>query len=196
MQQNVEIIDIAIKANKELQKIVEGDTKVIERVRVLEKESDDKAFMLSSSISSGVVSPNVIDDMLTLINLEDNIVDSIYNLARETLRYRIPNKKTNAMLQKNVMAMLDMTDSALQVMKKMLSSDDTVKIKEFRREIELLEQEGDEVKDSLLDNEYKNDMDFKTFRHIEEVAHKADDILDSCEDSSDMFLSIMLSIMT
>jgi uncharacterized protein Yka (UPF0111/DUF47 family) len=196
MQQNVGIIETAIEANKELQKLVKGQTERIKRIRALERESDAKAFRLSSAISSGVVSPNVIDDMLTLINLEDNIVDSVYNLARETLRYRIPDRKTKEMLQNSVMAMLEMADSALQIMKMMFSSDDIVRIKKFRREIEVLEQKGDEIKDSLLDNEYKDRMTYKTFLHIEEVAHKADDILDSCEDSADMFLSIMLSIMT
>ena len=78
----------------------------------------------------------------------------------------------------------------------MFFSDDIVKIRAFRREIELLEQDCDDIKDALLDYEYKASMDYKTFLHIQEVAHKADNILDSCEDSADMFLSIMLSIMT
>ncbi len=196
MQQNAELIEIAIAANKELQKLIKGDAKVIDQVKALRRASDEKAFALSSSISSGVVSPNIIDNMLALINLEDNIVDAIYNVARETLRYKIPDRKTALMLQRDVLAMLSMNDSALRVMKKMLLSDDIVKIKAFRREIELLEQQDDDIKDSLLDNEYKSGMDYKTFLHIKDVAHTADDILDGCEDSADMFLSIMLSIMT
>jgi uncharacterized protein Yka (UPF0111/DUF47 family) len=196
MRQNMGIIETAMEANKELQKLVEGKIKSIDRMRDLEMESDRKVFRLSSAISSGAISPNVIDDLLVLTHKEDNIVDSMYNLAREELRYGIPDKKTAAMLKQNVLTMLVMVGSALQVMKEMLSSDDVAKIRAFRKEIEVLEQDGDDIKDALLDYEYKTSMDYKTFLHIEEVAHKADDILDSCEDSADMFLSIMLSIMT
>ena len=97
MRQNIVIIEAALKANKELQKLVEGKTG-IDRVRALEIESDKKVFQLSNSISSGAVSPNMIDNMLVLTHQEDNIVNSMYNLARESLRYRIPDRKTDAML--------------------------------------------------------------------------------------------------
>ncbi len=196
MHRHIEMIEIAINANKELKKLVNGDRNRIEMVKVFAKESDDMAFKISNSISSGVISPNVIDSMLRLTRLEDNIVDSIYILAREVHRYSIPNKGAASKLQTNVMMMLEMADSSLQMLKRMLSSDDTIKIRRFRKEVAILEQDADDIKDSLLDEEYKSRIDYKAFLHIGEVAHAADDILDSCDDSAAMFLSIMLSIMT
>lgn len=196
IRDNIGIIKTAIEANRELQKLIKSDSKKIDRIRELEKESDSKAFTLSSAMSAGAVSPNVLDDMLTLVDMEDNIVDSIYNLSRELVRYKIPNRRTDKMVKEKVLTMLGMADSALGEMQKMLSSDDTDKIQQFRKKIEVLEELTDDIKDSMLDYEYKNDMDYKTFLHISEVAHKADNILDACEDSADMFLSVMLSIMT
>jgi len=196
IRDNIGIIKTAMEANMELQKLISGRAKGINKIRELEKESDNKAFLLSNAISSGAVSPNVIDDMLVLINAEDNIVDSIYNLSRELARYSIPDKKTDKMIRGRVMEMLKLVHLALHALERMLSSDNTEKIKQLRKEIEVFEEKGDDIKDSLLDYEYKNSMNYKTFLHILEVAHRADNILDACEDSADMFLSVMLSIMS
>lgn len=62
--------------------------------------------------------------------------------------------------------------------------------------IKALEREGDSLKDSLLDFAYTSGLSFKTFYHIIEAAHLADDILDGCEDSADVFMGIMLSIIS
>ena len=191
-----DLVHLAMKANKELLKRVKIRSNDISEIKRLEKESDKKVFALQNMVSSGAVSPNVIDDMLKLIDLEDNIVDCIYNLARELVRYKLPNKAMDDMLRSSVIKSLELTSAALVVLEKMQLSDDTTKMQGYRKEIEVIEEEGDEIKDSLLDYVYKNKMEFKAFNHISEVAHKTDNILDNCEDSSDMFLSIMLSIMT
>lgn len=196
LKEATEIIHIAIEANEELARIVQQKRRDIHRIHELEKASDKKVFRLSNMVSSGAVSPNIIDDVLTLIDLEDNIVDSVYNLARELARYYLPNARLRSLLQTNLLEAIELNSRALGALERMHSTDNIEKIRTFRLEIEGLEERGDEIKDSLLDYVYKHEMDYKSFVHISEVAHKTDNILDNCEDSSDMFLSIMLSIMT
>jgi uncharacterized protein len=191
-----EIIGIARQANRELLKLVNGSSRDINPIKALEKESDRKVFQLQQKITSGAVSPNVIDDMLKLIDLEDSIVDSIYNLARELVRYDLPDQKAKALLQSSMASTIEMVEGALAALQKMTASSDISSIRACRADIEALEQKEDDIKDSLLDYVYRDGNDYKSFHHINEVAHKADDILDNCEDASDMFLSIMLSVMS
>ena len=134
--------------------------------------------------------------MLKLIDMEDNIVDFIYNLAREIVRYDIPDKKAKKLLQNSIISTIRMVDSALDALQKMTASSDLESIRAYRSDIETFEQKEDDIKDSLLDYVYNNGDDFKAFHYMTEVAHRADNILDACEDASDMFLSIMLSVMS
>ena len=191
-----EIIKLAKESNKELLKLVSGDRQDITAIKSLEKESDKKVFQLIQKITSGAVSPNIIDDMLKLMDMEDNIVDSIYNLAREIVRYDIPDKKAKKLLQNSIISTIQMVDSALDALQKMTASSDLESIRAYRSDIETFEQKEDDIKDSLLDYVYNNGDDFKAFHYMTEVAHRADNILDACEDASDMFLSIMLSVMS
>lgn len=191
-----EIIKLAKESNKELLKLVNGDRNDITTIKALEKESDKKVFLLTQKITSGAVSPNILDDMLKLMDMEDNIVDSIYNLAREIVRYDVPDKKAKKLLQNCITSTIQMVDSALDAMQKMTASSNIEEIRQYRSDIEALEQKEDDIKDSLLDYVYNDGNEFKSFHYITEVAHRADNILDACEDASDMFLSIMLSVMS
>ncbi len=196
MQEIRELANIASRANSELIKLVESSSKDIRKVKEIEEESDSKVFQLSNLISSGAVSPNVLSDMLALVQKEDDIVDAIFNLARGISRYTLPDKKMAARVKRNILATTDLVNQALDRLSKMEASGDVGEINAYRKDIEVFEKKEDEIKDELIDYIYGNDMDFKTFHYVEEIAHKCDDILDNCEDSADIFMSIMVSIMT
>ncbi len=188
------IIDIAIRANREVTKVPE--THDISKIRELEKNSDNVVFIISGLVTSGGVAPNLIDDLLLLVDKEDSIVDSIYNLARELVRYEPSNKNAEERIKRALLSMTALADSALASLHKMQESDNLGEIKAIRKNIELLEEKGDEIKDSLFDFAYKSRIDFKTFYHTFEIAHLLDDILDNCEDASDRYLIFVSSLLS
>ncbi|MGB9732807.1 MAG: DUF47 domain-containing protein [Candidatus Micrarchaeia archaeon] len=189
------IVDIGLEAVSALEKLIRKGGS-IEGIRALEKESDEVAFGIAEDITNGAVAPNLIDTMLELVDKEDNIIDSTYNLAREFVRYNIKDKKLNKRVSSGLVEILDLARSALFIMKKMHKSRRIDEVSRYRKEIERLEEKGDEIKDKLFDEVYKRKMDFKTFYHIIELVHQADDILDNCEDSSDIFMTVMSSILS
>lgn len=190
-----EIITIAGSANKLLMKGFHSET-ALQKIHLLERQSDRKVFSIVSMISAGSVAPNAIDNFMVLVKKEDDIVDSIYNLCREMCRYRIEEDRIEKMVDMKIMDLLGLATTSIGYLKVLFREDDRKNISMYRHRIANLEEEGDIIKDWLLSYAYKKKMDFKSFNHTIELAHKADDILDSCEDSADMFLSIMLSIMT
>jgi uncharacterized protein Yka (UPF0111/DUF47 family) len=60
------------------------------------------------------------------------------------------------------------------------------------REIERLEEQGDDVKDAMLDEIYGSweKLDYASFHNYIQTTIEADDILDLCEDASGLVIAV------
>ncbi len=190
-----EIINIGIKANAELAGLF-AHSATIANIKELERKSDQISFNIYNTVISGAITPNLIDIFLDFANIEDNIIDALYNLSREILRYNTKNKKIRKYIEESVMQGTHLIDATLKLLFEMENTNNIENIKTLRKKIEKNEQNGDRLKDSMIDLAYTDKMDFKTFYHLLEIAHKIDDILDSCEDSSDAFMTLMSSLIS
>ncbi len=196
MDRGKNIIDKAVEENKLLVKIING-SRDLEAVKEIERLSDKEVFEISNSITSGAIAPNLIDDMLRFINKEDDIVDTIFNVSRALLRYKCTNETVDAYVKKNMLALTELTNSALILLYEMHKVETIDQARVLRAKIEVIEQQGDDIKDAMLDYAYKSkDMDFRSFYYVQSLAYLSDDVLDGCEDSSDMIVSIMRAILT
>jgi len=158
-------------------------------VRALERKSDEIAFKLSENITAGAVSPNLIDNLIESTHLADNIVDIIFYLSRELSRMAKTNTTNFASNQETEWAegytqILTIADRTLAKLHQMLSTGNVPEIMQLRKEIEALEEQGDDIKDAGFDKLYSmaSKMHFLQFFHYSEMLHKSDDILDTCED--------------
>ncbi len=178
-------------------------TENMHAVRALEKKSDEIAFRLNEDITSGAISPNLIDDLIESTHLADNIVDLIFYLSRELSRMAKVNITDPSAAQQEVewaeiyLQMLALVDRSLPKLQSMLSNSNVPNIIQLRKEIEAIEEQGDDVKDAGFDKLYSkaSGMHFLHFYHYSEMLHKSDDILDTCEDFSDIIVSIVTSIL-
>jgi uncharacterized protein Yka (UPF0111/DUF47 family) len=183
------------RANALLVRIINGSTNINEMKRITQA-SDDEVFNISNSITSGSIAPNLIDDMLEFVKSEDRIVDNIYILSKAIARYRIPDEKADRFVRGKLMLAEKLTADALSVLSKIHSADRLDRIRDLRKEVERIEQEGDEIRDLIITYAYKSNAGYKTFYHMTSLAYLMDDVLDSCEDAADNYMSIMLSILT
>jgi uncharacterized protein Yka (UPF0111/DUF47 family) len=171
-------------------------------IRDLEKKSDEIAFSLSEDITSGAISPNLIDDLIESTHLADNIVDIIFYLSRELSRMAKANTTNSAPHQEVewsqvYLQILALVDKSLPKLQFMLSTSHVPQILQLRKEIEAQEEQGDDIKDAGFDKLYSMafGMNFLHFYHYSEMLHKSDDILDTCEDLSDVIVSVVTSIL-
>ncbi len=203
-----QIISIAVQANTILKVMFKDccNSQALMRnmhtVRDLEKKSDEIAFRLSEDITAGAISPNLIDDLIESTHLADNIVDIIFYLSRELSRMAKANTTDSAAHQEVEWAqvylqMFALVDQSLPKLQLMLSTGNVPQILQLRKEIEVLEEQGDDIKDAGLDKLYSmaSGLHFLQFYHYSEMLHKSDDILDTCEDLSDVLVSIVTSIL-
>jgi uncharacterized protein Yka (UPF0111/DUF47 family) len=201
-----EVVTIAAEANNLALKMFrlgyqeKEVTRVMHSVQLLEKKSDEIAFKISEDITSGAISPNVIDSLLECVQVADNIVDVYYYISRELDRmakaysggFEIKEADWGSVYEN----MLDVAEKALLKLKQALSTSNISDILQLRKEIEVLEEQGDEIKDQGFDRLYNvaPKLHYLQFYHYSELLHKCDDILDSCEDLADLIVSVTTSI--
>ncbi len=170
-------------------------------MRQLEKKSDEIAFKTSEDITSGAISPNIIDNLLKCVQTADDIVDTYYYISRELARM---TKAYPAGLQEHhtdwdsvYENMLALAEKSLSKLWQALTTANASEILELRKEIGAIEELGDDVKDQGFDRLYSiaANMHFIEFYHYQELLHKCDDILDSCQDLSDLIVSVVTSIL-
>lgn len=203
-----EILDLAGEANVIMTQMLleryKGKplTEAMQAIRLLEKKSDDAAFKVSEDITSGAISPNVLDDLLGSVQLADTILDTYYNLSRELKRMAKAKFAGEEVNQKTDWApifekMLSLAGKAITEVKRLFETSSLAEMIEVRKQIEALEEQGDDVKDAGFDKLYANatEMHYLQFFHYSELLHKLDDILDACEDLSDTIVSIVNSIL-
>jgi uncharacterized protein len=189
------ILHIAREANAAIAALANSKMEV-PNLRGLEQQADDEKFRIANMITSGAVAPNVLDNMLMLLGHQDNIVNSIYNLARELSRYGVRDEEENHYIRTQVVEVSNLVDAALNTLLGMYEPGDVTQVRSLRQVIERLEETGDDIKESMLDLAYAKPTNFQSFFHIIQTAHMADNILDACEDAADALLTIISSIIT
>ncbi len=189
------IIDQAAAANKILVKIINGSN-ALDTIHEIEHIADNEVFEITNSVTSGGIAPNLIDDVIQFLNKEDDIVDIIFNLSRAIVRYRKTKKDIDRYTKTRLLALTSLINSALILLYEMHKANTLKGARRIRAKIKVIEHEGDVLKDALLDYAYEHRMDFRSFYYVQSVAYFSDDILDACEDTSDMIVSIMSSVIT
>lgn len=202
-----QIVDIASECNKIVSDMFKMNymqkelTESLHAVQVLEKKSDEIAFKISEDITGGAISPNVIDSLLESVQTADDTVDTYYYIVRELARmakaYSSDFEMHHADWDSVYENLLVLGSNSHLKLKQLLSSSNIAEILALRKEIETLEENGDEIKDLGFDRLYSitPKLHYLEFNHYQELLHKCDDILDSCEDFSDLIVSVVTSIL-
>ncbi len=176
-------------------------TESMHTMQSLEKKSDEIAFKISEDITSGAISPNIIDNLLESVQTADDVVDTYYYISRELNRmaraYSAGFQEHHADWDSVYENILALAEKSLLKLKQALSTSDMSEILRMRKEIEDIEEQGDDIKDQGFDRLYSiaAKLNFLEFYHYQELLHKCDDILDSCEDFSDLIVSVVTSIL-
>ncbi|HKM51451.1 MAG TPA: DUF47 family protein [Candidatus Bathyarchaeia archaeon] len=200
-----EIIVIARKANELMLEILtqpksNGLALKVEQIKLLEKSSDEIAFKLKRHIMNGAVSPTIIDNMLSCVEVADSVIDDYYVASRELSRMANVEfdmgSERRAELDSALVIMLENASFAIGILERLLEATDVRDIKRQRQEIERIEEEVDNVKDSAFDRLYAlaPTMHYLRFTHYSGLLHRFDNILDGCEDLSDLIVSVITSI--
>ncbi|QRF75932.1 hypothetical protein Thermo_01441 [Thermoplasmatales archaeon] len=198
-------MDMAQEATSLLHEMLDTNPKrmleINEKIRVLERKGDNYGMQLTHEITSGAISSNLMDNLLNLTDKCDDILDKTHYLSREIKRMNIDYKRSNgtaimASSYRTFMTMIEKSQEAIKSVSTMFSDTNMDSLKNERKKIEVLEEAVDELKDNLIDEIYRNadSMHFLVYDHLMSLVHKIDDMVDDCEDISDILMNIILSV--
>jgi len=200
-----EMIVIARKANAIMIEMLtqpkrNGMALKVQQIKLLEKSSDELAFKFKAHITNGAVSPTIIDNMLSCVEVADSLIDDYYVASREL--WRMANvefdidSEGRVELDSALVMMLENASYAISILERLLAATDVPEIMERRQEIERVEEETDDVKDNAFDKLYAfaPTMHYLRFNHYLELLHIFDNIVDGCEDLADLLVSVITSI--
>ncbi len=173
-----------------------------EKLKGIEREMDEVIFELKLSIVQGAINPSLIDNILNLIEKFDDNVDTIYFMSREINRYFLylnsnyKNVEGICAFYSIINKMIDAHLKNINLIKKMLQSENETDFVSNWYKIIKIEEEMDDLKDNLLDEIYAkaNRLDYLTYLHSVEIIHKGDDIIDTDRDISELIVNIIESI--
>lgn len=207
LQQLTSFTDMAQTAALELKEMLriedDGKGERNEKIKNLEKKADEISMSIKQQITGGAISSNLMDNLITLVETCDDLLDRSYFISREIKRVHENAHKfdeaTTGLLKDGYdvcRRILDVTSDALKQVEILLEATDARKIDDARGRIEKMEEEVDDMKDNLIDRLYANSdgIPYIVFIHLTELVHKLDDMLDDCEDISDLVHTIKVSI--
>lgn len=169
-----------------------------ERINVLEKEGDKITQSFEEMLGRGSMTASLDYDFGRLADNVDSILDRAHGLSRQIRRVtRRPlreAKEFDSDIRKEQISLIEIGLAQLRLFRKLLSvaGSDRDQAVSLAHQIERLEEEGDDVKDSMMDEIYGSweKLDFASFHNYLETTIEADDILDLCEDASDIVMAI------
>ena len=173
-----------------------------DRISALEKEGDRLTQSMEESLGRGSISASLSNDFERLVDSVDSVLDRAHSLSRQlrrvTKRPLREAKEFDTALRKDQVRLIEIGRQQLQILRKLLdiAGSDKVKALEMAREIERLEEQGDDIKDGMLDEIYGSweKLDYASFHNYIQTTIEADDILDLCEDASDVVIAVMKAL--
>ena len=173
------------------------------KIRAIEKQGDDLTMSLKSDITQGAINSTLLGHLLNLVETCDDILDKTLYLSREIYRmshFLHLNPELAGYVKDEAYTkfsrMLDYNKKALTNLQNMLNANDLEHLKTERKAIESLEEVVDDIKDDLIDQVYVDakGLHYLVFTHVMNTVHRIDDLLDDCEDASDLVMTISNSV--
>src|SRR6266699_306206 len=183
-----------------------GERDAFTRIDELASLGEESLHLLIKILTN---SPNGLSDIETCTNrislLEkhsdavDGVLDRAHALSRQirrvTKRPLREAKEFDAIIRKDQVRLIEIGLMQLQMLRKLfnIAGSDMKQSLELAKQIERLEEQGDDVKDNMLDEIYGSweVLDYASFHNYIETTIEADDIIDRCDDASDLVIVIM-----
>jgi uncharacterized protein Yka (UPF0111/DUF47 family) len=173
-----------------------------EKISALEKDGDLLTQALEEKLGRGSISALLMNEFDRLLDSVDNVLDGAHALSRQLRRVtKHPLREAREVedgIRKGQVELIQIGLKQLHMLRELLQTagKDNEKALSLAREIEKLEETGDDIKDQMLDQIYGSweKLDYASFHNHIETTIEADDILDECEDASDLVVTIMKSL--
>ncbi len=194
-------IELSIKALslliEQFEREGEEDKKLYRgEIERLEKRGDLSVSKLTKLIFGGAVMVPLQNYLIKLIDIIDDILDTIHFLSGEDYRKlyfkRLRGEKARE-VEEEILNYLKYTSKALEKLNEMVTyaiNNEWETLVKLSEEVEKIEEEGDDIKHHMIDEIYRNWDKIREpyFSYLTQFIYMVDQIQDLTEDASNMLL--------
>ena len=185
---------------------LDGDINTLKKysqiIADLEKKGDNVTLRATEGIAAGSLVAGIRENFVQLLQKIDNLLDSSHFVAREIVRtVEYTPLKKSAKIEHLFLLLARLSELAIKSVEKLCLLLRTVQtnVKEAVKicfEIERLEETADDLKEEILDRIYEvsNEIKFQDFFHLVNLVHQLDNIIDGCEDASNLVTTIIKTL--
>lgn len=205
IKNSIMALDLLIEMNnKEINGEIDDLILMNEEISSLEKKGDEDVMNITIYIMKGAVLPGFKSQLLNLVNILDDILDTIHIISREILRVRRYSQITKT---QDILIIHEKIISQLKHAKQMLIELDKLfdcfnkswdELIEISASIERMEEGGDALKEDCLDSLYviKDRISWFVFEYYKNKIYGIDSIQDRCEDASNTLISVVSQLIS
>ena len=166
------------------------DDSCIERMRLLEHQSDSIAHDIIDSLNRTFITPFDREDIHSLTNKLDDVVDLIYAISKRMRLYKLKGK--NADVQEFSRLIMQSVQSLSIAIKGLRNHRQPQTIQQACIEINKIENISDQLRDVVIQRLFKSKKDPITIIKWKEIYELLETVLDVCEDVSNIVVSILV----
>jgi uncharacterized protein Yka (UPF0111/DUF47 family) len=166
------------------------DDSCIERMRLLEHQSDSIAHDIIDSLNRTFITPFDREDIHSLTNKLDDVVDLIYAISKRMRLYKLKGK--NADVQEFSRLIMQSVQSLSIAIKGLRNHRQPHTIQQACIEINKIENISDQLRDVVILRLFKSKKDPITIIKWKEIYELLETVLDVCEDVSNIVVSILV----
>jgi uncharacterized protein len=180
---------LAHEASVALAKLVDGDIKEVRlEVHAKEKEADKVSHSLEDALATTFVTPLDREDIHRLSTLLDDIADRAHATASAFDMFSIETPSEPAA---KLMGLLVRTSAKVADVLPLLRKADWDGIRQGRRELKVLEKEGDEIYRETMRALFADaSLDARSLIREKEVVEILEDAIDTCEDVAEFLANL------
>lgn len=171
-------------------------------IEKIEKEGDELSNQIINDILDGAIMVNLQNYLISLTDILDDILDTVHFLAGETLRKKyfvqLKNQRIRE-IEDNIGNYILHSKKSIELLRELTENAVNGKWMGIRGIVTLIErneEEGDDIKHSLIDEIYKEWKEIKEpyFSHLIHFIYEIDELEDLAEDASNMILMALQHI--
>jgi len=189
----VKTSEYAYMACQELDKLLKNYSSVTEKmkeIKKMESEADRHLHVALEKLNKAFIRPIEREDILSILNNIDDVVDSIEDIVRKLVIYHITTlrediKKFSELAVKCCKALMD----AMVELKSYKRSNE---LKKYIVEINNIEEEGDELFKECISTLFQTETNPVEIIKWKDIYMGMEDLLDQCEDVADILEVVVL----
>jgi uncharacterized protein len=162
----------------------------VKKIKTIEKEADAIVFDLVEKLNKTFITPIDREDIHSLAHELDSVIDLILKVSNHMKIYKITEINTKFVDQVKLISRS--VEALAKAVNGLRDMKDQKKILRFCTEVNVIEDEGDQLRNEVMEELFNSDHDAIYIMKWKDIFQTAEKVLDQCDDVAKVVESILV----